>query len=138
LRERSQPHSSMRMIRALYFGAGVLAALLAIDAVSLLLAAWGDDGAGGTYRVSVSFALAVALLAAVSFGAGSRPTVSAGGRLRSLAAGALFSGTFALLLAAVEWWSGTPLRLVGFGALAIFAAGCFFVARRSTSVNVAE
>jgi hypothetical protein len=128
----------MRMIRALYFGAGVLAALLALGFASLLLAAWRGDEAGGTYRVSVWFALAVALLAAASFGAGSRPTVSAGGRLRSFAAGALFSGTFALLLAAVEWWSGTPLRLVGFGALALFAAGCFFVARRSTHVNVPE
>jgi hypothetical protein len=128
----------MRMIRALYFGAGVLAALLVLGSISLLLAAWRGDEAGGTYRVSVSFALAAALLAAVSFGAGSRPTASAGGRLRSLAAGALFSGTFALLVAAVEWWSGTPLRLVGFGALAIFAAGCFFVARRSTSVTVTE
>jgi hypothetical protein len=128
----------MRMIRALYFGAGVLAALVALGFASLLLAAWRADEAGGTYRVSVSFALAVALLAAVSFGAGSRPTASAGGRLRSLAAGALFSGTFALLVAAVEWWAGTPLRLVGFGALALFAAGCFFVARRSTNVNVTE
>jgi hypothetical protein len=128
----------MRMIRALYFGAGVLAALLALGSASFLLAAWRADEAGGTYRVSLWFALAVALVAAVSFGAGSRPTASAGGRLRSLAAGALFSGTFALLLAAVEWWSGTPLRLVGFGALALFAAGCFFVARRSTNVNVTE
>jgi hypothetical protein len=127
----------MRMIRALYFGAGVLVALLVLGSISLLLA-WRGDEAGGTYRVSVSFALAAALLAAVSFGAGSRPTASPGGRLRSLAAGALFSGTFALLVAAVEWWSGTPLRLVGFGALAIFAAGCFFVARRSTSVTVTE
>jgi hypothetical protein len=128
----------MRMIRALYFGAGVLIALLALGSASLLLAAWRGDDAGGTYRVSVSFAVAVALLAAISFGAGSRPTVSAGGRLRSLAAGALFSGTFALLLAAVEWWSGTPLRLVGFGAFAIFAAGSFFIARRSTGVSVPE
>jgi hypothetical protein len=128
----------MRMIRALYFGAGVLAALLTLGSASLLLAAWRGDEAGGTYRVSVSFAVAVALLAAVSFAAGSRPTVSAGGRLRSLAAGALFSGTFALLVAAIESWSDTPLRLVGFGALAIFAAGCFFVARRSTGVTVPE
>lgn len=126
------------MIRALYFGAGVLAALLALGSVSLLLAAWRGDDAGGTYRVSISFAVAVALLAAVSFGAGSRPTGSAGGRLRSLAAGALFSGTFALLVAVIESWSGTPLRLVGFGALAIFAAGCFFIARRSTGVTVTE
>lgn len=138
MRKRSQPHSSMRMIRALYFGAGVLTALLMLGSASLLLAAWRGDEAGGTYRLSVWFALVVALLAAVSFGAGSRPTGSADGRLRSLAAGALFSGTFALLLAAVEWWSGTPLRLVGFGALAIFAAGCFFIARRSTGVTVAE
>jgi hypothetical protein len=128
----------MRTIRALYFGAGVLTALLALGSASVLLAAWRGDEAGGSYRVSVSFALAVALLAAVSFGAGSRPTASVGGRLRSFAAGALFSGTFALLLAAVEWWSGTPLRLVGFGAIALFAAGCFVVARRSTGVNVTE
>jgi hypothetical protein len=128
----------MRMIRALYFGAGVLAALLTLGFASLLLAAWRGDEAGGTYRVSVSFAFAVALLAAVSFGAGSRPTVSAGGRLRSLAAGALFSSTFALLVAVIESWSGTPLRLVGFGALGIFAAGCFFVARRSTGVTAPE
>jgi hypothetical protein len=128
----------MRMIRALYFGAGALAALLALGSVSLLLAAWRGDEAGGTYRVSVTFAVAVAALAAVSFAAGSRPTASEGGRLRSAAAGAVFSGTFALLLIAIEWWSGTPLRLVGFGALAIFAAGCFFVARRATSVNATE
>lgn len=128
----------MRMIRALYFGAGVLAVLLALDAASLLLAALRGDEAGGTYRVSVWFALGVALLAAVSFGAGSRAISSAGGRLRSLAAGALFTGTFALLMAALEWWSGAPLGLVGFGALAIFAAGCFFIARRTTDVNVAE
>jgi hypothetical protein len=138
LRRRSQPRAGMRMIRALYFGAGALAALLALGSVSLLLAAWRGDEAGGTYRVSITFALAVASLAAVSFGAGSRPTAAAGGRLRSLAAGALFSGTFALLLAAFESWSGRPLSLVSFGALAIFAAGCFFIARRSTSVSVAE
>lgn len=128
----------MRMIRALYFGAGVLVALLALSFASLLLAAWRGDEAGGTYRVSVWFALAVALLAGVSFGAGSRPTESVGGRVRSFAAGALFSGTFALLLAAVEWWSGAPLRLVGFGALALFAGGCFFVARRSTNIKATE
>jgi hypothetical protein len=128
----------MRLIRAVYFGAGVLAALLALGSASLLLAAVRGDEAGGTYRVSVPFALGVALLAVVSFRAGSRATSSTGGRLRSLAAGALFSGTFAVLLATVEWWSGTPLGLVGFGALGIFAAGCFFVARRTTDVTVEE
>lgn len=122
----------MRSIRALYFGAGVCVALLALHYVSRLLAAARGDAAGGAYFVSAGFALVVALLAGISFAAGGRASSASGGRLRSLVAGALFSAAFALLVVALESWSGTPLRLVGWEALLVFAAGSFFIGRRAT------